>query len=76
MFHGPPKFALAPSSRARPNANFDIACMLVKHLVWLLDESQGPSQLHIHCPWLMCEVILKGIHTKSRYLCGVLLCIS
>ena len=23
-----------------------------------LDESQGPSQLHGHGPWLMCEVAL------------------
>ena len=27
------------------------------------DESQGPSQLHCHGPWLMCEVDLR---------CGIL----
>jgi hypothetical protein len=30
--------------------------MLVKQLVWPLDESQGPSQPHGQGPWLMCEV--------------------
>ena len=30
----------------------------MKQLVWPLDESQGPSQLHSHGPWLGCEMVV------------------
>ena len=31
------------------------------HLVWTLDEGRGPSQLHGHGPWLVCEVALSWL---------------
>lgn len=38
------------------------ACLVevkgLRQLVRHLDESQGPSQLHGHGPWLVCEVVL------------------
>jgi hypothetical protein len=35
---------------------YHIRVMGLRQLVRPLDESQGPSQLHDHGPWLMCEV--------------------
>ena len=37
----------------------------LRQLVWPLDESEGPSQLHGHGPWLVCEVALSIINTTS-----------
>ena len=27
----------------------------LRQLIWPLEESQGPSQLHGHGPWLVCK---------------------
>jgi hypothetical protein len=40
--------------------------MSSKELVWPLDESQGPSQLHGHGHWLVCEVALSSDTTCGR----------
>ena len=42
--------------------------VVVKQLVWLVDERQGPSQLHGHCPWLVCDVALSA-PLPSKALC-------
>ena len=31
-------------------------------MVWPLDENQGPSQLHGHGPWFVCELALNTIN--------------
>ena len=36
-------------------------CANTEQMVGPLDESRGPSQLHGHGPWLVCEV--RGPHT-------------
>ena len=68
MFHALLEFASCPPSRGRPRT---IPENRVRDTS--LDENQGPSQLHGHGPWLVCEVFpwqghgVGHVLTKPRF---------
>ena len=53
MFHGLLGFASGQSLRGRLD---HVKVTGLVQMMWPLGESQGPSQLHGHGHWLVCEV--------------------
>jgi hypothetical protein len=65
MFHDLLEFVSCPPPSRWARHKFKHT-MLAKELLHYLDESQGPSQLHGHYPWLVCEVALSEMSANTH----------